>query len=150
MKTLIIDASIGAKLFIQEDDSQQAIDLFEASVRHSLSLVVPELFKYEITSIAHRLHVPLEPVLRFFDDQVDKLLSYQKPSMSAWLKAEEIAKKGHKKSGYPSMYDSIYHALAIEHDGTFITADKRHYDKTVKYGHILLLEEWARVLTDSH
>ena len=150
MTTLVIDSNIGAKLFTQEADSQQAVDLFEAGVKNKFSFVVPELFKYEIANIAYRKKIPLEPVITFFDEQVDKVLDYVKPSTHAWLKAEEIAQDGHEKSGYPSMYDSIYQAMAIESGGVFITADKKHYDKAKQHGHILLLEEWDRVLTENN
>ena len=150
MTTLIIDSNIGAKLFTQEDDSQQVVDLFSAGVLHDYTFIAPELFKYEIASIAFRKRLPLEPILDFFDEQVDKVITYIKPSTLTWLKAEEIAKSGNDKSGFPAMYDSIYQALAIEHNGLFITADKKHYIKAKKYGHIMLLSEWEKIFSNNH
>lgn len=149
MTTLIIDSNIGAKLFTQEADSQQAVDLFSAGVLHKYQFIAPELFKYEIASIAFRKRLPLEPILDFFDEQVDKVVSYVKPSTLTWLKAEEIAQSGNDKSGFPAMYDSIYQALAIEHNGLFITADKKHYQKAKKHGHIMLLEDWQKIFSDN-
>ncbi len=149
MTTLVIDSNIGAKLFTQETDSQKAVDLFEAGVKKQFSLIVPELFKYEIASIAYYKRIPLEPVLHLFDEQIDRILNYVKPSTRAWLKAQEIAQDGNHKSGFPSMYDSIYHAMAIELDGVFITADKKHYEKTKQYGHILLLEKWNQAFIEN-
>ena len=58
------------------------------------------------------------------------------------LLVAEMVRSGHPKSGFPSLYNSCYHALAIERDMTFITADKRHKTKTKVFGHILLLNEW--------
>lgn len=150
MQTLVIDSNIGAKLFTQEEDSQQAVDLFSAGVLRKFSFIVPELFKYEIASIAYRKRIPLEPVLEFFDEQVDQVITYTKPSSHTWLQAEKIAQDGNNKSGFPAMYDSIYQALAIEHNGTFITADKRHYEKAKQHGHILLLTEWQKILADNN
>jgi len=150
MQTLVIDSNIGAKLFTQEEDSQQAVDLFSAGVLRKFSFIVPEIFKYEIASIAYRKRIPLEPVLEFFDEQVDQVITYAKPSSNAWLQAEKIAKDGNDKSGFPAMYDSIYQALAIEHNGVFITADKRHYEKAKQHGHILLLSEWQKILADNN
>jgi len=149
MTTIIIDSNIGAKLFTQEADSQQAVDLFSAGVLHKHTFLAPELFKYEIVSIAFRKRMPIEPILNLFEEHVDKVVGYVKPSTLNWLKAEEIAKSGNDKSGFPAMYDSIYQALAIEHNGVFITADKRHYVKAKKHGHIALLEEWEKVLSQN-
>ena len=150
MTTLIIDSNIGAKLFTQEDDSQQAVDLFSAGVLNKYPFIVPELFKYEIASIAFRKRLPLEPILDFFDEHVDNVVTYEKPSTLTWLKAEEIARSGNTKSGFPSMYDSIYQALAIEHNGIFITADKKHYEKAKKHGHVLLLNEWEKIFSENN
>jgi predicted nucleic acid-binding protein len=148
MTTIIIDSNIGAKLFTQEADSQQAVDLLSAGVLHKHTFLAPELFKYEIASIAFRKRIAIEPILDFFEEHVDKVVGYVKPSTLNWLKAEEISKSGNDKSGFPAMYDSIYQAIAIEHNGVFITADKRHYVKAEKHGHIALLEDWEKVLPE--
>ena len=56
----------------------------------------------------------------------------------------------HEKSGFPTIYDSIYHALAIQLDAVFLTADKKHYAKAKEYGHIKLLSEWETIFTTTH
>ena len=55
---------------------------------------------------------------------------------SCILKAIEICETGHQKSGFPSFYDASYHALAINNDCIFITADSKHISKTLQFGHI--------------
>lgn len=67
------------------------------------------------------------------------------PSLSLWKRAQETCRDGHKNSGFPSMYDSIYHAIAIEANGVFVTADKKHFAKTKQHGNICLLENWKGV-----
>ena len=67
------------------------------------------------------------------------------PNLSIWKKTQDITRDGHKNSGFPSMYDSIYHAMAIEADGVFVTADKKHFAKTKQHGNICLLENWKDV-----
>jgi predicted nucleic acid-binding protein len=55
-------------------------------------------------------------------------------------KAKEIiTNSSHPKSGFPSFYDVSYHALAIVNECQFITADKKHYEKTKKEGYIELI-----------
>jgi hypothetical protein len=61
-------------------------------------------------------------------------------------KTLEICESGHDKSGFPSFYDASYHALAINNDCYFITADKRHFNITQQLGHIVLLSDWETIL----
>jgi len=39
--------------------------------------------------------------------------------------------------------DAAYHALAIEHDGVFVTADEKYLQKTASVGHIVHLKDWT-------
>ncbi len=52
---------------------------------------------------------------------LNAIMTLSSPDRDSWLLAEEITQKGHDKSGFPTIYDSIYHALAIRMDGTFLT-----------------------------
>lgn len=47
-----------------------------------------------------------------------------------------------KKCPGTSFYDASYHALAIQNEATFLTADKKYYDKAKKLGHIQLLKDY--------
>ena len=59
----------------------------------------------------------------------------------------KITEDGNQKSGFPSIYDSTYHAMAIAYDGIFITADKRHAAKAMQYAHIAVLHNWKTVFS---
>ena len=41
-----------------------------------------------------------------------------------------------------TFYDAAYHALAIRHRGTMITADRAYVKKAARAGHLVLLSEW--------
>ncbi len=56
--------------------------------------------------------------------------------------AETITTSGTKKSGHPSLQDSLYHALAIHVGGDFVTIDRKHVIKTKYPGHVILLSDW--------
>lgn len=56
-----------------------------------------------------------------------------------------MARTGHDKSGYPSIYDSIYQSLAMQVEGVFLTADKKHFAKTKQFKHICLLKDWETI-----
>ena len=63
-------------------------------------------------------------------------------NVEQWNIAGTMTQSGHQKSGFPSLYDSCYHALAIDNDCLFLTADKRHAAKTESFSHLQLLEDW--------
>jgi predicted nucleic acid-binding protein len=41
-----------------------------------------------------------------------------------------------------TFYDAAYHALAIRHRGTMITADRAYVKKAARAGHVALLNDW--------
>lgn len=43
-----------------------------------------------------------------------------------------------------SFYDAAYHALAIQEEGVFITADVKYYNKTKKESRIMLLKDYGQ------
>jgi len=139
---IVVDANIVVKLLHEEADSDTAQRFLKACVEHEARLVAPEHFTYEMMSVASRLGIDLAHVLDLQEGLRETMLTLVTPNRSAWLLAEKIAKTGHPNSGFPSIYDSIYHALAIEAAGTFITADGRHLAKAESFGHAKLLKEW--------
>ncbi|MBL4746211.1 MAG: type II toxin-antitoxin system VapC family toxin [Flavobacteriaceae bacterium] len=141
-KIVVPDSNIFAKLLFQEGDSYVAKGFFEYCVINNITLVVPELFIYEIMSITQYYKGDMKKSISHIEAHKGVNLIISSPSLAMWQTAQKISNAGHSKSGYPSMYDSIYHALAIEGKGTFITADKRHFSKTENQGHICLLENW--------
>lgn len=148
MFCVVVDANVVAKTFLNESDSQAALDLLAACLENGVPIIAPDLLKYEVAQTALRHKVPVEQVFRIFEAQISTLVDQQEPDLATWQKAEEIFSHGHVKSGYPSMYDSIYHAMAIVQEGVFITADKRHYEKVKSFGHIVLLEQWPVIFEE--
>ncbi len=136
------------KLLFDEFDSHEAKVFFKTCALSETQLLAPELFKYEIAEVTRYFNTPLSKTLALFDAHQQSILTVIAPTQDIWLLAEEITQTGHQKSGYPSIYDSIYHALAIKENATFITADKRHFNKSKSFGHIQLLEDWEKVFSD--
>ncbi len=146
MNTVVIDACIAAKTFAQEADSPEALELLRACVKNNIPMIAPDLMKYEIAQIALKKSFAMDKVIHLFEDAIFTLVEMHNPDRFTWLQAESICQKGHEKSGYPTMYDSIYHAMAIIKDGVFITADRRHYEKAKSFGHIAMLNDWEKTL----
>jgi predicted nucleic acid-binding protein len=141
----VIDSNVFSKLFIEEADSEQAQQFFIACLQQDVPLIAPTLLKYEVLQTASYYKHPLEAALQLLDSYSELSLKLQDLNAQAWAIAEQISQTGHLKSGFPSLYDSCYHALAIEQGLVFITADKRHFVKAEAFGHIMLLKEWNNV-----
>jgi predicted nucleic acid-binding protein len=91
------------QLFLKENDRQQAIDLILNLGEKDYQIVVPNLFLYEVLSVATISDYPTKAVhdlLRQHQKINLKLVDIDKPTIE---KAMDIAEEGHPKSGYPSI-----------------------------------------------
>lgn len=142
---VVPDSNVFMKLLYEEKDSYEAQVFFKTCAISKTQLIVPELFKYEIAEVTRYFKTPLRKTISFFQKLENSILTVVSPTKETWLLAEKIAQNGHEQSGYPSMYDSIYHAVAINEKAVFLTSDKRHYRKSHIFGHIELLENWENI-----
>jgi predicted nucleic acid-binding protein len=138
-KKLVLDSCVFNKLFLDEPDRHLAVDLIKNS--QGVKFIVPSIFLYEVMATALTYKLNAEKIYTLLEQQ--RLGNLQLIDMTFELlkKAAEICAEGNNKSGFPSFYDSAYHALAIINDCDFITSDKKHYEKTKKFGHIKLLSQ---------
>jgi predicted nucleic acid-binding protein len=139
---IIPDASIIGKLFLAEEDSPAAEALIRYAITNDIALVAPAALLYEALSIALRHTVPFAAVLELLNRLRTSGLTLCEPTVGELMIAEKITTTGHKKTGYPALNDSIYHAMAIERAGTLVTADQRHVAKTKQFGSVTLLADW--------
>jgi predicted nucleic acid-binding protein len=139
---VVPDASVFNKLFLDEPDRHHAADLFAHCIKAEIDLMAPDILRYEVMSVAMRFGIPFAFVHDILDIHRSAGLRLIEPSLKVLQRAETIATSGHEKSGYPDLHDSIYHALALELGGIFVTADRRHFAKARAFGGIALLENW--------
>jgi predicted nucleic acid-binding protein len=119
MKTLVVDASVVAKWFLPEPDASAALRLLDGRCR----LTAPDLIRAEMGNIAWKLHARGVLDAQEASDMIEHFLSMPLEVYdSAFLLASalEIAMATQR-----TVYDSLYLALAVELDGTVITADER-------------------------
>lgn len=107
-------------------------------------LLAPDLLYLEVINTAQRCGVPIDAVVELLEAQ-KYLLEMRAVSDAERKKAVEIIAQGHEKSGYPSIYDALFHAMALCNQAVFVTADKRHFTKTQQLGSICLLSEMSFV-----
>lgn len=149
-KNIVPDSNVFSKLVCIEHDTPQAKEFFKRCLRENHRLIVPELFKYEIASVSQKKQTDLMKTLDMYEAQVDTIMTVASPSRNVWETAQKIIKTGHQKSGYPSIYDSVYHGLAIELDATYLTSDKKHFAKAKDFNHICLLENWEMIFDNNN
>lgn len=147
-QSLVIDSNIFIKVLQLEPDSQTAREFLSYCNQYHINLVAPILFRYEVANVCVKNKVDMTKILALLDIYLQHKLTLVEPNRDEWLLAEKICQNGHEKSGYPSMYDSIYHALAIQRNTIFVTADNRHLVKAKQHGSIILLNDWQTLFDD--
>lgn len=141
--SVVLDASILVKLFRREEDSGIAKAAITGWAERRQPLLAPHLVVYEVLSVALHYEVPFDIPLGLIADMQRGGFRLVHPSSRELLRAESIARhRPATQARPPQLRDSIYHAMAIERAGTFVTADARHVEKTRHLGHVLALSEW--------
>lgn len=139
---IVLDASVLIKLFKEEEDSALARNLVNHILQRNQPLLAPTIILYEALSSALHVGHPFEGVAALFDRLKMLGLRVEEPTRAELNRAEEIATTQVPGGGFPTLFDSIYHAMAIERDGTFVTADLKHVENTRHLGNVLALTEW--------
>ncbi|MCL5280327.1 MAG: type II toxin-antitoxin system VapC family toxin [Planctomycetes bacterium] len=119
MKTIVVDASVAAKWFLPEPDASAALRLLDGRYR----LTAPDLIYAEVGNVAWKLHARGVLDAQEASDMIEHFLSMPleaHDSVSLLASALGIAIATQR-----TVYDSLYLALAVELDGTVVTADER-------------------------
>jgi predicted nucleic acid-binding protein len=141
---IVVDASVFVKLLKQEENSTLARSLIDRMLeqRESERYLAPSILLYEALSAALHVELPLEKVGSLLNGLRECGLAIEDPSTADLALAEKIARSEAPGGGYPALFDSIYHAMAIARGGTLVTADERHFRKAKHYGNVALLSNW--------
>lgn len=139
---IVVDASIFIKLFKMEDDNELAQQFIAYLVNSDDPFLAPSLVLYEASSAAIHIEYPFAELTALFDRLRRVGLVTDEPTRAELLLAERIATTEASGGGFPGLFDSIYHAMAIHRRGTFFTADRRHFRKASPFGHMMLLADW--------
>ena len=139
---LVVDASVVVKWLIadpeQEDDLDLAFDLMDAVGNGEVQLLQPIHWLAEVAGVlAHTNPDTLEAdTLWLYElelEVADTLAIYQRAGSLA------VTLNHH-------LFDTLYHAVALETDGTtLVTADARYLNKARSLGRIVHLSQWRGV-----
>jgi predicted nucleic acid-binding protein len=145
-KRVIPDANVFLEFIYNRRYHQKALRIIEDAITGKVKLLAPSLLLDEITEVlcGNLENVnQIEQHIQFLEQLIQKdILKIIVPNTRVRMKAIEIARIGNKKSGYPELSDSLYHALAILNEAVFVTNDIKHYSKVKLHGHISQLGKY--------
>jgi predicted nucleic acid-binding protein len=140
---IVLDASVLVKLFKNEEDSALARQFIDIQLLDRKdAFLAPSVLIYEALSAALHVEQPFDRITSLLDHLRTLGLMIEEPEATELILAEKIARTEAPGGGFPTLFDSIYHAMAIERHAMLITADRRHFAKAGNFGHITLLADW--------
>lgn len=140
MRLFAVDASVAVKWFIpdvaDEAHVEQALSLLAAGQREEALFLQPPHWIGEVAAVLVRrtpatVNIAAETLLKLqFATTFAHVRIYQRAiSLSQTLNHH--------------LFDTLYHAVALEENATLITADQRYYDKARTAGSLMMLEDFA-------
>jgi predicted nucleic acid-binding protein len=137
----VVDASVIVKWVFPtseaEGDVEQALDLLEAIKKGNVTLLQPPHWLAEVAAVVTRLSPEAaEPAL----DLLDALEFPAAADLPIFKRASRIA---HELNHH--LFDTLYHAVALEQGHTLVTADDAYFRKSQTLGRIVRLPDWPEV-----
>jgi predicted nucleic acid-binding protein len=137
----VIDASVVVKWVFPEseteEDTDRALALLYAIREGRITLLQPPHWLVEVAAVVTRLHPEVvEPAL----DLLDAMEFPITRDLSALKKASQIARDLNHH-----LFDTLYHAVALENGCALVTADDNYFRKARFLGGIRRLANWNGV-----
>ena len=125
---LVLDTSVIGKWFKEETYSEIALKIREEFYQGKHEIVIPDLVLYELSNaLRYDKEFNQELINTAIDSLIDMELDIVLPTEEIIKNAVDIALR------YDiTVYDAIFLSLSQMTDATFITADKKFYDKVKK------------------
>lgn len=135
---MVIDASVSIKWFVPENegeqDTDQAIRLFKDIQSAEVDPIQPVHWQAEVIAVLSRI----KPEISQRSIQLLDLLEFSAcNSLEIYLLASEMAIELNHH-----LFDTLYHAVALEKNIDLITSDEKYYKKAKGMGNIMLLVEY--------
>ena len=118
---IVLDASVVAKWFIEEENTEKAIEIRDKFVRGEIEVLVPSLLIYEIGNVFLK-----HPAKNSKDVENDFKALFDIGMEIVEINKPEI-KDIHKNAKHfgITFYDAVYVTLALKEGCKLITADKK-------------------------
>lgn len=136
---LVVDASVAVKWFLpepsREPDADRAATLLRAVRDGEVELLEPPHWLAEVAAVLTRLRpgIAAEAI-----DLMDAMELETAAGAELYKRASHLARQLNQH-----LFDTLYHALALENDALLVTADDRYLRKAGQLGNVVALDEWA-------
>lgn len=136
---IVLDACILAKWILDEEDSPLALQIQADMNFERITVSVPDHCFTEILNTLVRKWPDL--ALEFFSYLHMASIVQCRLTLEIASTAIRLVKK------YPKVtfYDAVYHALALQQKGVFVTADEEYFKLTRREGSIFLLKNYSQL-----
>lgn len=132
---IVLDASVIIKWFQPESDSEKALHFEKEHLEGKEPIAVPDLVFYEVANV---LRYQKRVDTKSFEDAVD-ILSEMELQVFIFSPLEFKEVFSFAREYDVSIYDVVYVILAKRMNCTFITADKKLYQKFKEFPWVNLL-----------
>lgn len=136
---LVVDASVAVKWVIpdpaSEPDADRAVELLNAVRDGRVELIQPPHWLAEVAAVISRLR---PEIANRAIDLLDALELAVEAGAETYKRASRIAAQLDHH-----LFDTLYHALAIERDALLVSADDRYVRKASALGNVVALRKWV-------
>jgi len=141
MVKLVVDSSVVVKWFVTEIHTVEALQVLQAYQQNHLTLLVPDLMLAEFGNILwkkQRLQglsaIDAQEIMRLF-----RALPFQITPTAILLDEAYRIAVTHQRT----VYDSLYIALSIRENCSFVTADERLVNSVrISYPQVIWVADW--------
>jgi predicted nucleic acid-binding protein len=139
MRPIVPDASVLIKWSLPEgaeEDQNTAKELLEELAYERIRVMVPALWYFEVGNT----------LARKYPDQADASLQHLQSILQDCV--AEASQECRRRTidlvrrHRVTFYDASYHALAIIHDGVFVTADEKYLQAVAGEPNLMHLKDW--------
>jgi predicted nucleic acid-binding protein len=136
---VVIDASVVVKWFLPEPGvephADRALSVLEQLRQGALRPLQPVHWLAEVAAVINRLRPGLvEHALDLLDAMALPVVNEPSVYRTACSLGARLGQH---------VFDTLYHAVALERDATLVTADLRYARKARRLGHLVPLGQWA-------
>ena len=135
---LVVDASVAVKWFLpdpsREPDTDRAATLLRSVRDGKVQLLEPPHWLAEVIAVLTRLRPEIagEAI-----DLLDAMELESAADADLYKRASRLARQLDQH-----LFDTLYHALALQHDAVLVTADERYLRKAARLGSVVALDAW--------
>jgi predicted nucleic acid-binding protein len=137
---VVVDASVAVKWIFPEPEREsevaQALSLLAAIGSGQVEPLQPPHWLAEVAAVVTRIRPEIaEPALDLLD-------ALELPVLADIAVFRRASRLGAELSHH--LFDTLYHAVALESGTTLVTADDPYFRKACHIGHIVQLRSWTK------